>query len=57
MERQCLRRRLNDEFTLATELIAWERPRNEARVMIRWKFSSADARRVFAKYYPATSSC
>lgn len=57
MERQCLRRRLNDEFTLATELIAWERPRNDARVTIRWKFSTADARRVFAKYYPATSSC
>jgi hypothetical protein len=57
MERQCLKRRLGNEFTLATELIAWERPRNEARVTIRWKFSTQDARRVFAKYYPATSSC
>ena len=34
MERQCLRRRLPDELTLATELIAWERPRNDAQVKI-----------------------
>ena len=57
MERQCLRRRLPDELTLATELIAWERPRNDAQVKIRWKFSKQDARRVFAKYYPASSNC
>lgn len=52
MERQCLRRRLGDEFTLGTELVAWEKPRNDARVTIRWKFTKEDARRVFAKYYP-----
>ena len=57
MERQCLRRRLAHEFTLATELIAWERPRNDAQVRIRWRFTTQDARRVFANYYPATSSC
>jgi transposase len=57
MERQCLRRRLPDELTLATELIAWERPRNDAQVKIRWKFSTPDARRVFARYYPASSNC
>lgn len=52
MERQCLKRRLGDEFTLGTELVAWEQPRNDARVTIRWKFTKEDARRVFAKYYP-----
>lgn len=52
MERQCLKRRLGDEFTLGTELVAWEKPRNDARVTIRWKFTTEDARRVFAKYYP-----
>jgi hypothetical protein len=57
MARQCTRRRLGDAFTLATELIAWEKPRNDARVTIRWKFTRKDARRVFAKYYPAISSC
>ncbi len=53
MERQCLRRRLADEFTLGTELVAWETPRNDACVTIRWKFTKQDACRVFARYYPA----
>ncbi len=59
MARQCTRRRLGDAFTLATELVAWEKPRNDACVTIRWKFTTKDARRVFAQYYPdpATSSC
>ncbi len=57
MARQCTRRRLSNEFTLGTELVAWEQPRNERRVKIRWKFTKEDARRVFARYYPATSNC
>ena len=57
MERQCLRRRLADEFTLGTELVAWEQPRNAAAVTIRWKFTTRDARRIFAKYYPAELYC
>ncbi len=52
MERQCLKRRLGHEFTLGTELVAWEKPRNDAKVTIRWKFTKQDARRVFAQYYP-----
>lgn len=52
MARQCLKRRLSDEFTLGTELVAWEKPRNEAGLTIHWKFCTQDARRVFAKYYP-----
>ena len=52
MARQCLKRRLGDEFMLGTELVAWEKPRNDARVTIRWKFTTQDARRVFAQYYP-----
>jgi hypothetical protein len=52
MQRQCLKRRLGHEFTLGTELVAWEKPRNDAMVTIRWKFTQQDARRVFAKYYP-----
>lgn len=55
MERQCTGKRLGDEFTLGTELVAWEQPRNAARVIIRWKFTTKDARRVFAKHYPAIS--
>jgi hypothetical protein len=51
MARQCTRRRLADAYTLATELVAWEQPRNYAHVSIQWKFTVKDARRVFAKYY------
>jgi hypothetical protein len=51
MQRQCLKRRLSNEFTLGTELVAWEKPRNDANVTIRWRFTKEDARRVFAKYY------
>lgn len=57
MERQCLKRRLADEFTLGTELVAWEQPRNAAGVTIRWKFTTQDAHRIFAKYYPAGLNC
>jgi hypothetical protein len=59
MARQCTRRRLGHAFTLATELVAWEQPRNDAQVTIRWKFTTKDAHRVFAKYYPdpAISGC
>jgi hypothetical protein len=57
MARQCTRRRLGDAFTLATALVAWEQPRNDAQVKIRWQFTTKEARRVFAKYYPAISGC
>ncbi len=57
MSRQCTRRRLGNAFTLGTELVAWEQPRNERQVTICWQFTTADARRVFAKYYLATSNC
>ncbi len=55
LQRQCLNRRLGDEFTLGTELVAWEEPRNTASITIHWKFTKDDARRVSAKYYPAIS--
>jgi hypothetical protein len=51
------RRRVPNELTLATQLIAWERPHNDAQVKIRWKFSTQVARRVFAQYYSASSNC
>jgi hypothetical protein len=57
MARQCTNRRLGDAFTLATELVAWEQPRNAGCITIRWRFTTKDARRVFAKYYPAISGC
>jgi hypothetical protein len=57
LSRQCLKRRLPDEWTLALEIIAWENARNRAEAKIHWRFSVEDARRVFHDHYPSFSSC
>lgn len=48
MTTQCLDRRLADEWTLATELIAWEAARNRAAVPIQWSLTWKRAKRVFS---------
>jgi hypothetical protein len=45
LSRQCLKRRLPDEWTLALEVMAWENARNQAVAKIHWRFSVDDARR------------
>jgi hypothetical protein len=57
LSRQCLKRRLPDEWTLGLQIIAWENQRNQAQAKIHWRFSVEDARRVFQDHYPAFSSC
>jgi hypothetical protein len=57
LSRQCLKRRLPDEWTLSLEILAWENRRNQTQAKIHWRFSVADARRVFRDYYPSFSSC
>ena len=57
LSRQCLKRRLPDEWTLSLEIIAWETRRNQTQAKIHWRFSVDDARRVFRDHYPAFSSC
>ncbi len=57
LSRQCLDRRLPDEWTLALEILAWENARNAAEARIHWQFTVDDARRVFREHYPALSSC
>jgi hypothetical protein len=52
LARQCLDRRIADAGTLAREVAAWERRRNEARVKIQWCFRAADARVKLAHLYP-----
>lgn len=49
MTRQCLDRRIPDEWTLTLELIAWESSQNERRHPIAWSFNWKRARRIFAK--------
>lgn len=53
MRHQCLRRRIHDEWTLATELMAWELQANRACRKIHWSFTVDDARKVFAEHYPS----
>lgn len=48
MTSQCLDRRLGSEWELATELIAWELPRNRAAVKIEWSLKWKRAKRLFA---------
>jgi hypothetical protein len=57
LSRQCLKRRLPDEWTLALAIIAWENQRNQRQAKIHWRFSVEDARRVFHDHYPSFSSC
>jgi hypothetical protein len=54
LSRQCLKRRLAGEWSLALEILAWENARNAAKAKIRWSFTVGDARRVFAPAYPTT---
>ncbi len=47
MTSQCLDRRIPDEWTLATELIAWDQWRNQRAEPIRWSFTWKRAKRMF----------
>ena len=53
LSRQCLQRRLPDEWTLQMQLLAWEQYSNEVERKIQWSFTAEDARRVFREHYPA----
>ncbi len=53
LERQCLDRRLETSALVRQEVSAWEAPRNEAKVMINWRFTIADARVKLRKVYPS----
>lgn len=50
--RQCLDRRVPDSTTLSREIATWEQQRNEAQVVVRWQFTTADARIKLRKLYP-----
>jgi DDE superfamily endonuclease len=52
LSRQCLRRHLDSEHLLQSELLAWQHFRNAHSAKIHWSFSLKDARRIFAKDYP-----
>lgn len=52
LQRQCLDRRIPNIDTLKSETTAWAIRRNQQKVTIRWRFTTADARIKLAHLYP-----
>jgi transposase len=52
MEKQCLREHTPDEPALRHQVEAWERGRNQRRMVIHWQFTTADARIKLHRLYP-----
>ena len=53
--RQCLDRRLPDLETLAQEVQAWQKQRNDEVVKVQWQFKTNDARTKLKHLYPKIS--
>lgn len=53
LERQCLKKRMEDEAMLIRETDAWEKKRNHAETKIRWTFTKQDADEKLWKHYVA----
>ena len=51
LKRQCLKRRLPDQATVAAEVAAWEAARNAQRATITWSFTTQAARTKLARLY------
>ncbi len=54
LTRQCLNRRIPDKATLEREIKAWQNDRNEKKVKVNWRFTTADARIKLKHLYPET---
>lgn len=52
LTRECLGRRLPDIATVQHEVDAWVAERNAANATVRWRFTTADARRWLDRCYP-----
>lgn len=51
LDRQCLDRRLPDRATLASEVKAWQRRRNDGQRCIEWTFYRQDAGLKMSRHY------
>jgi len=54
LSRQCTNRRISNKQTLATEVSAWEKDRNNLKVQINWQFRPDHARIKLKRLYPIT---
>ena len=53
LSRQCLDRRIGDGPALIAEIDAWQSQRNNQASMVKWQFTTADARIKLRKLYPS----
>lgn len=51
--RQCLDRRIPNVETLRREVAAWEQVRNDEQATVSWHFTSNEARKKLARFYPS----
>lgn len=54
LERQCLKRRIEDIKALQRETEAWQHDRNKRKVSVNWRFRTQDARVKLKRLYPNT---
>ena len=52
LNRQCLDRRIGERCIMAAEVEAWNKTRNEKKIVANWRFTTADARIKLRKLYP-----
>jgi len=52
LNRQCLDRRIDERSTMAAEVKAWTKARNDKKIVANWQFTTADARIKLRKLYP-----
>lgn len=57
LSKQCLARRIPNEWSLIIEIVAWEEARNAKKAKIHWNFTVEDARNVFKEHYPTSLTC
>lgn len=53
LSRQCLDRRIPDQDTLKRAVASWQDKRNQAKVSVDWRFTTAHARIKLIRLYPS----
>jgi len=56
LQRQCLDRRIPDQATLISEVLAWEKKRNNQALKVDWRFTTEEARIKLKRLYPLIQS-
>lgn len=56
LQSQCLDRRIQDQATLISEVLAWEKKRNTQKLKVDWRFTTEKARIKLKRLYPSIQS-